>query len=58
MAPLALSICVDMAAQRPGVCGKSPEEIEEKVEEVSLVAGSGSDTLLYMCNHLCELQRQ
>lgn len=50
-----------MAARGLGVCGKSPEETEEKVDtlpvEVSLVAGSGSDTLLYTCSHFCELQR-
>lgn len=42
------------------VCGKSLEETEEMVDtlpvEGSLVAGSGSDTLLYMCSHFCELQ--
>lgn len=47
-------------AQGLGVCSKSPEEIEEWVDtlpaEGSVVAGSGSDTLLYTCNHFCELQ--
>lgn len=35
-------------------------EIEEEVDtlpvEGSLVAGSGSDTFLYTCNHFCDLQ--
>ena len=47
-------------AQGLRVCGKSQEEVEEKVDtlpvEGSAVAGSGSDTLLYTCNHFCELQ--
>lgn len=51
-----------MAARGVGVCGKSPEEIEVKLDtlpvEVSLVAGSCSDTFLYMCKRFCELQRR
>lgn len=39
----------------------SLEEREDEQDDTlpvegSLVAGSGSDTLLYTCNHLCELQ--
>lgn len=59
-APPALRTGGDRAARGPSVCGKSPAEEEEQVDtlpvEGSSAAGSGSDTLLYTCNHFCELQ--
>lgn len=51
----------DMGTWGVGVCGKSLVERggewgDTLPVEGSLVAGSGTDTFLYTCNHLCELQ--
>lgn len=55
-------MCGGREARGPGACGKSPEETEGRVGTRpvggSVVAGSGSDTLLYRCSHLCELRRR